>query len=47
MALAQVRDPVMKLLELVLAMQDLKAMLVKVRARIRSSFNPDWVSKPK
>ena len=47
MALAQVRGPAMKLLEPVLAMRDLKATLVKVKARIRLSFNPDWVSKPK
>jgi hypothetical protein len=32
---AQVRGPVMKLLEPVLAMRDLKATLVKVRARIK------------
>ena len=47
MALAQVRGPAMKLLEPVLAMRDLKATLVKVKALIQLSFNPDWVPKPK
>jgi hypothetical protein len=45
MALALVRGPAMKLLEPVLAMRDLKATLVKVKARICPSFNPDLLSK--
>ena len=39
MALAQVKGPVMKLPEPALAMQDLKATLVKVNTRICSRFS--------